>query len=166
MPRRRFRRSRGCGALRVGSAWRLARIILLASFVTNVHAFDAAPARRRGGYGSLMRDLAVASTRACKSGAAAGVTIATPRATQGRATPKKESLGRFFAFASVSYTTLGHCSHLQGKPTLAAVLYSGSFSSELGQHCDGDKNFCRVARSYIKHSLQPGSIATLKLPHK
>ena len=47
MPRRRFRRSRGCGALRVGSAWRLARIILLASFVTNVHAFDAAPARRR-----------------------------------------------------------------------------------------------------------------------
>ena len=27
MPRRRFRRSRGCGALRVGSAWRLERII-------------------------------------------------------------------------------------------------------------------------------------------
>ena len=92
MPRRRFRRSRGCGALRVGSAWRLARIIFLL-----VHACYERVRLRRGACSTARRlrfsDCATwASTRACKSGAA-GVTRATPRATRkAAATPYRARL--------------------------------------------------------------------------
>ena len=80
---------RGCGALRVGSAWRLERIILLACFVTNAHAFDAAPARRRGGCGSLI-DCSQFSC-GCKRGVPAA-TRAITRAAQGAATPYSDAV--------------------------------------------------------------------------
>ena len=102
MPRRRFRRSRGCGALRVGSAWRLERII----FALLCHAAESRTPRR-----GLLRfsDCAtwlIASTRLdVKSGVPA-----VTRATHGQ----REALYYGALLVSVfgllvSYMPLGQC---------------------------------------------------------